>query len=210
MTTQQASLRAANPRSRNRPLAVAAALALAGLCTAAVAVVARDNGALPGAGVATAASYKVVEHPGQEAKLAAAKARVRSAAPSDELTWPVHGAVTGQFGEGRSGHRHEGMDIPMPSGTPIKAASAGRVVLREQESGYGKYTCIAHRDITTCYGHQSRFHTALGAKVDRGEVIGYVGNTGNSGAMHLHFEVRRGTRPWGTAVNPKRFLPGSR
>ena len=79
--------------------------------------------------------------------------------------------------------------------------------MREWQDGYGKYTCIAHRTLTTCYGHQSRFGTKLGAKVMRGEVIGYVGNTGNSGAIHLHFEVRRGTKPWGKAMNPARFLP---
>ena len=207
---QGASLRDASTRSRGRSVGVAGALMLAAVCTAAIAVVAGDHGRLPSWGAADAASPEVVEHPGDLAKRAAARADTRSTGPSDDLTWPLHGAVTGRFGEVRAGHRHEGLDIPKPAGTPIKAASAGRVVLREQESGYGRYTCIAHRTISTCYGHQSRFRTALGARVDRGEVIGYVGNTGNSGAMHLHFEVRRGTRPWGTAVNPKRFLPGSR
>ena len=126
--------------------------------------------------------------------------------PSNRLAWPDHGAVTGRFGEARAGHRHEGIDIPMPAGTPIRAAAPGHVVLRAVEQGYGKYTCIAHRTITTCYGHQSRFRTRAGGRVRRGQVIGYVGNTGDTSAYHVHFEVRRGTRPWGTPVNPLKFL----
>lgn len=128
--------------------------------------------------------------------------------PSNKLEWPVHGAVTGRFGELRAGHTHEGIDIPMPAGTPIRAAGSGKVVMREVQDGYGKYTCVAHRTITTCYGHQSRFHTEMGAEVGRGELIGYVGDSGNAaGFTHLHFEVRRGKQPWGTPVSPRRFLP---
>jgi murein DD-endopeptidase MepM/ murein hydrolase activator NlpD len=102
---------------------------------------------------------------------------------------------------------HEGIDIPMPAGTPIRAASNGTVVMREWQAGYGRYTCVAHVRITTCYGHQSRFGTKLGAKVRRGQVIGFVGNTGDTGVNHLHFEVRRGTEPWGEPVNPVKKLP---
>jgi murein DD-endopeptidase MepM/ murein hydrolase activator NlpD len=129
--------------------------------------------------------------------------------PSDELSWPLHGKVTGRFHEARSGHPHEGIDIPMPAGTPIRAASTGKVVLREVQDGYGKYTCVAHIRITSCYGHQSRFGTTLGATVARGQVIGYVGSTGNAPVNHLHFEVRLGTRPWGTPVDPAKFLPSA-
>jgi murein DD-endopeptidase MepM/ murein hydrolase activator NlpD len=127
--------------------------------------------------------------------------------PSDRLHWPLHGAITGGFGELRAGHFHEGIDIPKPEGTLIRAAGDGIVVMREVQAGYGRYTCIAHRRITTCYAHQSRFRTRLGAKVKRGEVIGEVGSSGNTTATHLHFEVRRGTKPWGVPMNPTRFLP---
>ena len=126
--------------------------------------------------------------------------------PSDDLRWPLHGEVTGRFGELRAGHLHEGIDIPMPEGTPIRAAGSGTVVMREVQAGYGKYTCIAHRTIITCYGHQSRFRTKLGERVERGDVIGEVGMTGNAPVTHLHFEVRRGTKPWGKPVNPRKFL----
>ncbi len=128
------------------------------------------------------------------------------AEPSDELRWPVRGDVTGRFGEQRGGHTHAGIDVPLPVGTPIRAASAGRVVMREEQSGYGNYTCIAHVRITTCYAHQSRFATKQGARVERGEVIGRVGDTGTSSTPHLHFEVRRGTRPWGKPLDPAKYL----
>jgi murein DD-endopeptidase MepM/ murein hydrolase activator NlpD len=186
----------------------AGVLALAApLCTAAVATVGGDSARLPLADFATAAAVPPSENPAQAAKRQTARERIEAATESDSLSWPLHGAVTGRFGEARGGHVHEGIDIPMPAGTPIRAASGGTVVMRELQDGYGKYTCIAHRTITTCYGHQSRFGTSLGETVTRGQVIGFVGNTGNSGAIHLHFEVRRGRQPWGKSVNPAKFLP---
>jgi murein DD-endopeptidase MepM/ murein hydrolase activator NlpD len=129
--------------------------------------------------------------------------------PSDELRWPLRGGVTGQFGEQRGGHEHAGIDVPMPVGTPIRAAGTGRVVMREVQDGYGNYTCVAHVKITTCYAHQSRFKTKLGERVRRGEVIGFVGDTGTSSTPHLHFEVRRGTQPWGAPANPMKHLPSA-
>lgn len=137
----------------------------------------------------------------REARAAAARPR------SDRLAWPLRGEVTGRFGEQRGGHRHAGVDIPMPEGTPIRAASGGTVVMREEEAGYGKYTCIRHTAVISCYAHQSRFRTKLGATVERGQVIGYVGGTGTAETTHLHFEVRRGRRPWGKPLNPMRYLP---
>lgn len=128
---------------------------------------------------------------------------------SDELTWPLEGAVTGEFGEWRGGHEHAGIDIPMPEGTPIEAAADGKVVMQEVQDGYGNYTCIAHVKISTCYAHQSRFRTELGERVRRGQVIGEVGATGSSTTSHLHFEVRRGTQPWGMPVEPMKFLPAA-
>ena len=130
-----------------------------------------------------------------------------TAAPSDQLIWPVRGPVTGKFGEDRGSHYHAGLDISASGGTPIKAAADGIVVLREWTSGYGNYTCVAHASITTCYAHQSKFGTTKGAAVKQGDTIGYVGNTGNSRGNHLHLEVRRGTKPWGTPLDPLQYLP---
>jgi murein DD-endopeptidase MepM/ murein hydrolase activator NlpD len=135
--------------------------------------------------------------------------RQRSAAVSDRLSWPLRGAITGTFGEGRGGHSHAGIDIPKPAGTPIKAASGGRVIHAGDEAGYGNYVCIAHVKLSTCYAHLEKVRTKDGARVRRGQVIGTVGNTGNSGALHLHFEVRRGKKMYAPATNPKKYLPGA-
>ena len=149
------------------------------------------------------ASLTPVDYPRQEVR----PERERPPKRSDDLAWPLRGTVTGSFSEPRGGRTHDGIDIPIAAGTPIKAAAAGKVVMREEQDGYGNYTCVAHATISTCYAHQSRFRTELGAMVERGEVIGEVGDTGTASAMHLHFEVRRGTEPWGAVANPMKFLP---
>jgi len=110
---------------------------------------------------------------------------------SGRLIWPVNGPITGAFGEQRPGHIHAGIDIAAPGGTPIRAADSGRVVLLGWTGGYGNYTCVQHtQSMSTCYAHQSRYGTSMGANVRQGQVIGYVGNTGHSFGDHLHFEVR--------------------
>ncbi|MEA2289814.1 MAG: hypothetical protein QOD55_1811 [Solirubrobacteraceae bacterium] len=115
---------------------------------------------------------------------------------SGRFVWPVNGPITGSFGEQRPGHLHAGIDIAAPGGTPIRAAGTGRVVLLGWTGGYGNYTCVQHtQSLSTCYAHQSRYGTSMGATVSQGEVIGYVGNTGNSFGDHLHFEVRVGGAP---------------
>jgi murein DD-endopeptidase MepM/ murein hydrolase activator NlpD len=113
---------------------------------------------------------------------------------SGSMIWPVNGPIAGAFGEQRPGHIHAGIDIAAPSGTPIHAADDGKVVLMQgiaASGGYGNYTCVQHTaTMSTCYAHQSRFGTSMGARVRKGQVIGYVGNTGHSFGAHLHFEVR--------------------
>jgi murein DD-endopeptidase MepM/ murein hydrolase activator NlpD len=122
---------------------------------------------------------------------------------SGRLIWPVNGPITGSFGEQRPGHIHAGIDIAAPTGTPIRAADSGRVVLMAYTGGYGNYTCIQHTaSLSTCYGHQSRFGTSNGASVRQGQVIGFVGSTGHSTGAHLHFE----TRVNGTPVSPLGYL----
>jgi murein DD-endopeptidase MepM/ murein hydrolase activator NlpD len=122
---------------------------------------------------------------------------------SGRFVWPVNGPITGVFGEARPGHMHAGLDIAAPEGTPIRAADSGRVVLMGWTGGYGNYTCIQHTSsLASCYAHQSRYGTSAGANVSKGQVIGYVGNTGHSFGAHLHFEARVG----GTPVNPMGYL----
>jgi murein DD-endopeptidase MepM/ murein hydrolase activator NlpD len=121
---------------------------------------------------------------------------------SGQLIWPVNGTFTSPFGQ-RWGRLHAGIDIAAPEGTPIRAADSGRVVLAGWTGGYGNYTCIQHTgSLSTCYAHQSRLGTSTGASVQQGQVMGYVGNTGNSFGSHLHFEVRVN----GSPVDPMGYL----
>ena len=111
---------------------------------------------------------------------------------SGQLIWPVDGPVVSGFGM-RWGRMHEGIDIAVPAGTPIRAADAGTVVLVQSEGesgGYGNFTCLDHGGgLQTCYAHQSSFAVTSGS-VSQGDVIGYVGCTGHCYGDHLHFEVR--------------------
>ena len=121
---------------------------------------------------------------------------------SGTLIWPVNGPVVSGFGM-RWGRLHAGVDIAVPAGTPIRAADSGRVVLLGWTGGYGNYTCIAHGgSLSTCYAHQSRYGTSMGASVSKGQVIGYVGCTGHCFGDHLHFE----TRVNGSPVDPMGYL----
>jgi peptidoglycan DL-endopeptidase CwlO len=128
-----------------------------------------------------------------------------SAAPirqgSGTLIWPVNGPVVSPFGM-RWGRLHAGVDIAVGSGTPIRAADDGRVVLLGWTGGYGNYTCVSHGSLSTCYAHQSRYATSMGASVSKGQVIGYVGCTGHCFGDHLHFE----TRVNGSPVDPMGYL----
>jgi murein DD-endopeptidase MepM/ murein hydrolase activator NlpD len=125
---------------------------------------------------------------------------------SGQMIWPVDGPITGVFGEARPGHMHAGIDIAAASGTPIRAADDGRVVLMQgtgASGGYGNFTCVQHSaSLSSCYAHQSSFGTSLGASVNKGQVIGAVGNTGHSFGAHLHFEVRVN----GSPTNPMGYL----
>lgn len=111
---------------------------------------------------------------------------------SGQLIWPVDGPVVSGFGY-RWGRMHEGIDIAVPAGTPIRAADAGTVVLVQSEAesgGYGNFSCLDHGGgLQTCYAHQSSFAITSGS-VSQGDVIGYVGCTGHCFGDHLHFEVR--------------------
>ena len=114
-------------------------------------------------------------------------------AGSGQFIWPVDGPVVSGFGM-RWGRMHEGIDIAVPAGTPIRAAASGSVVLQQGEAesgGYGNFTCLDHGGgLQTCYAHQSSFAVSAGQSVSQGDVIGYVGCTGHCFGDHLHFEVR--------------------
>jgi murein DD-endopeptidase MepM/ murein hydrolase activator NlpD len=116
---------------------------------------------------------------------------------SSGLIWPVDGPVVSGFGSrtiNGSYEYHPGIDIAVPSGTPIRAAAAGTVIFTEPESssgGYGNYTCIDHGGgLSTCYAHQETFAVSAGQQVSQGQIIGYSDCTGYCFGPHLHFEVR--------------------
>jgi murein DD-endopeptidase MepM/ murein hydrolase activator NlpD len=113
------------------------------------------------------------------------------------LIWPVDGPVVSGFGPRTINGQYEyhpGIDIAVPSVTPIRAAAAGTVIFTEPESssgGYGNYTCIDHGGgLSTCYAHQESFAVSAGQQVSQGQVIGYSDCTGYCFGPHVHFEVR--------------------
>ena len=124
---------------------------------------------------------------------------------SSGMIWPVNGPVTSPFCEARAWEScHPGIDIAVPSGTPIQAAAAGTVAIAGPESGYGNYTCIDHGGgISTCYAHQESISVSVGQSVSQGQVIGYSDCTGLCFGPHLHFEVRVN----GSVVDPMGYLP---
>lgn len=114
----------------------------------------------------------------------------------------MNGAFTSPFGQ-RWGRLHAGIDIAAPAGTPIRAADSGQVMIAGWMGGYGNYTCVQHTSsLSTCYAHQSSIGVSVGQGVRQSQVIGTVGNTGNSFGDHLHFEVRVG----GSPVDPMGYL----
>jgi murein DD-endopeptidase MepM/ murein hydrolase activator NlpD len=98
---------------------------------------------------------------------------------------------------------HGGMDFTAETGTEVYATGDGRVAKRQSDAwGYGNHIIVNHgHGYTTVYAHLSRFAVNNGAKVKRGQLIGYVGSTGRSTGPHLHYEVRRNNNP----LNPAFF-----
>jgi murein DD-endopeptidase MepM/ murein hydrolase activator NlpD len=119
-------------------------------------------------------------------------------------------AVSSSFGWRRnpfSGNfqPHRGVDLAAPLGTPVVATMDGTVVASGSHGGYGLLVSLANEHgLETRYGHLSRLAVSLGQQIHKGEVIGYVGSTGNSTGPHLHYEIRMG----GEALDPGRFIHG--
>lgn len=117
--------------------------------------------------------------------------------------WPVGGGyISAHQGDGRG---HKGIDIAAPYGTPIYAAASGTVIdaATDWNGGYGNCIVIANDDGNeTWYAHQSELAAVLGDHVEAGQLIGYVGSTGDSTGNHLHFEVRND----GKYYNPELYV----
>ena len=121
---------------------------------------------------------------------------------SSGLVWPVSGPVTSGYGW-RWGRMHEGIDIAVPTGTPVVAAASGRVIVAGWMGGYGNLVVVDHGGgLATAYGHNSSFAVGSGSTVSQGQTIAYAGSTGNSTGPHVHFEVRVN----GSPVDPLGYL----
>jgi murein DD-endopeptidase MepM/ murein hydrolase activator NlpD len=122
--------------------------------------------------------------------------------------WPVEGRVGSSFGERQDpfngeGAFHSGIDIDAPVGTPVRAAGEGDVTSAGMNAGYGREIVVDHgHDVMTVYGHLSAVAIVPGQHVMRGQVIGYVGQTGRATGPHLHYEVRVHKVP----VNPHKYM----
>lgn len=122
--------------------------------------------------------------------------------------WPIEGRVASSFGEREDpingeGAFHSGIDIDAPYGTPVRAAADGDVSGASMGAGYGREVVLDHgHDVATVYGHLSAIAVLAGEHVSRGQVIGYVGQTGRATGPHLHYEVRVHNVP----VNPHKYL----
>ncbi len=133
------------------------------------------------------------------------------------LLRPVEGRVTDPFGTRRDNAvgYHTGMDIAAATGTPVLAAERGVVVFTrsgsfngdEKVGGYGNQVWIDHGEYGTVYCHLERLAVGNGRRVQRGETVGFIDNTGISTGPHLHFEVRdtfeTAAGQWGNVVNPE-------
>ena len=121
---------------------------------------------------------------------------------------PAQGWISSEFGYRNSpftGRRemHSGIDISAPIGTPIYAPADGQVVFSGRDGGYGISLVINHgRGISTRYAHMQRYTVEKKHKVSRGQLIGYVGNSGRSTGPHLHYEILVNNMP----VNPKKYI----
>jgi murein DD-endopeptidase MepM/ murein hydrolase activator NlpD len=122
--------------------------------------------------------------------------------------WPVEGRIGSSFGQREDpingeGAFHPGIDIEAAYGTPVRAAGDGDVLNENMGAGYGRQVVIDHgHDLITLYGHLSAVAVVPGQHVTRGELIGYVGQSGRATGPHLHYEVRIHKVP----VNPHKYL----
>ena len=143
------------------------------------------------------------------ARRAARPAPVAKRTVIEPITWtsPVSGyRITGQFGDVSSmwsSGMHTGLDFAAPSGTPIRSIAAGVVTQASYDGSYGYKTVVTLPDGgSVWYCHQDRLAVHKGQRLAVGQVLGYVGYTGNVTGAHLHMEVRYGGKP----VDPRAVL----
>lgn len=118
-----------------------------------------------------------------------------------KFIWPVSGRITSPFGWRQhpifqTRKFHSGLDIAVPTGTPVKAAADGKVIYSGWISGYGNTVIIDHGGgLSSLYAHNSRLTVGVGKWVRQGDIIAKAGSTGFSTGPHVHFEVRQNGEP---------------
>ncbi len=146
---------------------------------------------------------KPVSHPPPARREKARESVPESVTRRSDLYLPLNGRVISEFGI-RNNMPHNGIDITAPLGDPIYAALDGKVVFVGTQRGYGNVIVLEHKDfVMTVYAHNERNLVRLGEKVERGQPIATVGQSGNATGPHLHFEYR----VKGKAINPRKVLP---
>jgi murein DD-endopeptidase MepM/ murein hydrolase activator NlpD len=120
-----------------------------------------------------------------------------------DFMWPVEGKINDVFEEAES-RRHQGIDISSPQGTPIRASNAGLVIYSNNTiKGYGNLIILRHsEELVTVYAHNQVNLVEEGAEVEKGQIIGKVGQTGRASGPHLHFEIRKNNK----AIDPLPYL----
>jgi murein DD-endopeptidase MepM/ murein hydrolase activator NlpD len=120
-----------------------------------------------------------------------------------DFIWPVERKISNVFEEAES-RRHQGIDIPSPIGTPIRASNAGRVIYSNNGiKGYGNLIILRHsEEYVTVYAHNQVNLVEEGTWAEKGQIIGKVGQTGRATGPHLHFEIRKNNKP----LDPLLFL----
>jgi len=127
----------------------------------------------------------------------------------NSMIWPVNGRITSNFGWRTHPIKntrlfHNGLDIAVSSGTPVKAAAGGEVVHSGWMNGFGYTVIVDHgRGVETLYAHNSKVSVSKGSMVNKGQQVALSGNTGLSTGPHLHFGVLKNEKP----LNPKNYLP---
>ena len=126
--------------------------------------------------------------------------------------YPAVGTVTSRFGYRRDPFHgqtrfHDGFDIANHYRSPIHATASGKVVFAQRMQGHGKMIRIAHTNtLQTSYSHLTEIAVSVGQEVQKGQVIGYMGSTGRSTGVHVHYMVYENGQP----VNPEKYLPEER
>jgi murein DD-endopeptidase MepM/ murein hydrolase activator NlpD len=118
------------------------------------------------------------------------------------LDWPLRGVLYARFGK-KGREPHDGIDLAVPAGTPVKTGQEGEVLYAGEQRGYGLIVIIRHSErLITLYAHNRDLRVRTGQKVRRGQVIATVGESGKTSGPQLHFEVRVDGKP----VDPLDYL----